>query len=123
MAEATKPRRKPNRGSFPPGNGGWGGAKRGGQSASKAGVAGPGRGITGKSVAEIMAAAGARELAAERWMAILEDPTHPKHADMIAKAADRLDGAPIQRNELSGADGGPMVIRRVIVDPHGPGDA
>lgn len=74
----------------------WGGSKRGGESASKTGTPGPGRGITGKTVAEIMAAAGAREISAERWMAILNDPTHPKHADMIAKAADRLDGAPVQ---------------------------
>jgi hypothetical protein len=75
----------------------WGGAKRGGISNSKAGIAGPGRGITGKTVAELMAAQGAREVAADAWLAILADPAHPKHADMVAKAAERLDGAPEQR--------------------------
>lgn len=59
--------------------------------------AGPGRGHTHRSVAELMAAQGAREEAADAWMAILRDPEHPKHADMVAKAAERLDGAPEQR--------------------------
>ncbi len=45
-----------------------------------------------------MAAQGAREVSADAWMAILRDPSHPKHADMVAKAADRMDGAPEQRN-------------------------
>jgi hypothetical protein len=79
----------------------WGGAKRGGVSNSKAGIAGPGRGVTGKTVAELMAAAEAREIAAEAWLAILRDPTHPKHADMVAKAAERMDGAPMQRVQVS----------------------
>lgn len=69
---------------------GWGGA------AGKPAGPGPGRGITGKSVAELMAAMAAREIAAEAWLAILTDPAHPKHADMVAKAADRMDGAPKQ---------------------------
>jgi hypothetical protein len=64
---------------------------------SKEGIAGPGRGITHRSVAELMAAQGAREKAADAWLAILDDPAHPKHADMVAKAAERLDGAPEQR--------------------------
>ena len=55
-----------------------------------------------RTVADLMAEKGARELAAERWIAILNDPEHPKHADMVAKAADRLDGAPTQRHEISG---------------------
>lgn len=48
------------------------------------------------SVADLMADAGARELAASQWLAILKDPKHPKHAEMVAKAAERLDGAPVQ---------------------------
>lgn len=71
---------------------GWGGGAKGG--GNKA--AGPGRGHTNKSVADIMAAQGARELAAQRWLEILNDPAHPRHAEMVAKAAERMDGAPVQ---------------------------
>jgi hypothetical protein len=101
-----------NKGGRPPGdpnhqrrgNGaGWGGPAKGEGNAAK-GLPGPGRGVTGKTVAELMAAQGAREEAADRWMAILRDPTHPKHADMVAKAADRLDGAPTQRLDVREAD-------------------
>lgn len=76
---------------------GHGGPARKGQSASKTGEHGPGRGNTHRTVAELMAAQGAREIAAEKWLAILNDPAHPKHADMVAKAAERLDGAPEQK--------------------------
>jgi hypothetical protein len=83
------------------GNGaGWGGPAKGEGNAVK-GIAGPGRGITGKSVAELMALQAAREIAADAWLAILNDPEHPKHAEMVAKAADRLDGAPVQPVDLS----------------------
>lgn len=75
----------------------WGGPKRGGESNSASGKPGPGRGVTGRTVAELMAAQGAREKAADAWLAILDDPAHPKHAEMVAKAAERLDGAPEQR--------------------------
>ena len=76
------------------GNGaGHGGPKKGEGSRAP----GPGRGITHRSVAELMAAQGAREVAAEAWMRILTDPAHPHHAAMIAKAAERLDGAPEQK--------------------------
>jgi hypothetical protein len=86
------------------GNGaGWGGPAKGEGNAVK-GIPGPGRGITSKSVAELMALAGAREEAAERWMAILRDPTHPKHADMVARAADRLDGTARQSVDISTRD-------------------
>lgn len=81
---------------------GHGGPARKGQSASKEGVAGPGRGVTHRSVAELMAAQGARELAATRWMDILKDPTNPHHASMVAKAADRMDGAPVQPIDAEG---------------------
>lgn len=79
------------------GNGaGWGGAARRSGGDIVPGTPGPGRGITGKSVAELMALQAAREIAADAWLAILKDPAHPRHADMIAKAADRMDGAPKQ---------------------------
>lgn len=67
-------------------------------------AAGPGRGHTHRSVAELMAAQGARELAADAWVAILRDPGHPKHADMVAKASDRLDGTARQSVDLSVTD-------------------
>ena len=120
MAEATKPKRPPTSGTRR-GNGaggvGWGGAAKGEGNRG----AGPGRGITGRSVAELMAAAGARETAAERWMDILNDPSHPKHAEMVAKAAERLDGAPLQRSELTGKDGAPLPsgINVTFVKPDG----
>lgn len=72
---------------------GWGGAPKGPGNHG----AGPGRGVTGKSVAELMAAQAAREIAADAWLAILNDPAHPRHADLVVKAAERLDGAPEQR--------------------------
>jgi hypothetical protein len=79
------------------GNGaGWGGPAKGEGNAMR-GIPGPGRSITGKSVAELMAIQAAREIAADAWLAILNDPAHPKHADMVAKAAERMDGAPEQR--------------------------
>lgn len=62
---------------------------------------GPGRGNTHRTVADLMAAKGARELATKRWLDILNDPDHPRHADMVAKAADRMDGAPVQPVDLS----------------------
>ena len=64
-------------------------------------TAGPGRGITTRSVAELMAAQGAREIAADAWVAILNDPAHPKHADMVARAAERMDGAAAQTIRVS----------------------
>lgn len=48
------------------------------------------------SVADLLVALGARQVAADAWMAILKDPTHPHHANMVAKLADRVDGAPQQ---------------------------
>ena len=57
-----------------------------------------------RTVADLMAEAGAREKAAERWLAILNDPEHPKHAEMVAKAAERMDGSPVQRVEMRDAD-------------------
>lgn len=90
----------PRRGS----GAGWGGAARGGESGSKARKGGPGRGNTTKTVAELMISMGLRQEAAERWKAILEDPAHPKHADMVAKAAERMDGAAVQRIAVHDVD-------------------
>lgn len=84
---------RPKGSGIPASGAGWGGSAKGEGSR----VPGPGRGHTHRTVADLMAQAGAREVAAERWMAILNDPEHPKHADMVAKAAERLDGAPEQR--------------------------
>ena len=82
------------------GNGGWGGPAKGAGNRGGAIAGGRPKGVkTGdgkKSVADLMAADEGRRVAAEAWMAILRDPTHPKHADMVAKAADRMDGAPSQ---------------------------
>ena len=82
------------------GGAGWGGPAKG----AATGKPGPGRGHTTRTVAEIMAAQGARELAAQRWIEILQDPAHPRHAEMVAKAADRLDGAPKQSIEVRDVD-------------------
>jgi hypothetical protein len=86
------------------GNGaGWGGAAKGEGNAA----AGPGRpegvgnGEGKRTVADLMIAAGGRELAARRWMEILDDPTHPHHATMVAKGSDRMDGASTQRVEIA----------------------
>lgn len=96
------------------GNGaGWGGPAKGGGNRG----AGPGRpggedwrpdGEGKQTVAALMIAGGMRELAAQRWLAILNDPAHPKHAEMVAKAADRMDGAPTARVEI--ADGDPATM-------------
>lgn len=94
---------------------GWGGPAKGAGRSSQ-GLAGPGRGITGKSVAELMAAQGARELAADAWLAILRDPAHPQHAAMVDKAAARMDGAPKQEIEAN-------VASHVIRAPAKPADA
>ena len=91
------------------GNGaGWGGQAKG--EGKKGAVDGSGRpagvktGEGKRSVADIMAEMGARELAAQRWLEILNDPTHPQHAAMVDKAATRLDGAPLARMEHSVRD-------------------
>ena len=57
-----------------------------------------------RTVADLMAEAGAREIAAQCWLKILRDPAHPKHAEMVAKAAERMDGSPVQRVEMRDAD-------------------
>ncbi len=89
------------------GNGaGWGGPATGSGNRD----AGPGRpqgvktGDGKRTVAALLIEAGARETAAERWMAILNDPAHPKHAEMVAKVAERMDGAPTARIEIADAD-------------------
>lgn len=105
-------------GTRPKGNGaGWGGAAKGRghtfDAASGAEFGKMGAGIAkgeGKrrKVAELLEDLGARERIAERWMAIIEDPSHPHHATMLDKGATRLDGAPTQT--LQGTDGGPIVV-------------
>ena len=89
------------------GNGaGWGGPAMGAGNQ----LAGPGRpagmrpGEGKRTVADMMIEAGGRTEAAERWLAIIRDPAHPKHAEMVAKAADRMDGAPTQKVEVRDAD-------------------
>lgn len=57
-----------------------------------------------RTVADLLIDAGARELAAQRWLEILNDPSHPRHAEMVAKVADRMDGAPMARIEVREAD-------------------
>lgn len=57
-----------------------------------------------RSVADLLAAKGAREAIAERWMAIINDPAHPHHATMLDKGAQRMDGAAVQRLEVRDAD-------------------
>lgn len=69
-------------------------------------VGGPGRpkglrdGEGKRSVAAILIDAGAQKLAADAWLAIINNPAHPKHAEMVAKVAERMDGAPTQRIEV-----------------------
>jgi len=123
MAATSGTRRGNGPGSGPGSGPGWGGPTRGGQSNSKAGKPGPGRpdgvknGEGKKTVAELMIEAGARETAADKWLAILNDPAHPRHAEMVAKAAERMDGAPVQTQHVSGANGGPTEIIWRVVDP------
>lgn len=101
MAEATKRRPGGANQHTRRGNGaGWGGPKRGEGKPFEPGDPRAGRpdgvkhGEGKQTVADIMVARGAREIAAQRWLEILADPAHPKHAEMVAKAADRMDGAP-----------------------------
>lgn len=87
------------------GNGaGWGGPAKGAGVAP--GTPSPGRPAgeawAGKAtVADLMIEAGAQKIAADAWLAILNDPAHPKHAEMLAKAAERMDGAPVQRQDIT----------------------
>jgi hypothetical protein len=101
--------------TFPPGRGaghggpangpgfgaGWGGSAKGkrmqfGQGATGGRALGVKNGEGRETVASLMIAAGGREEAAARWLAILQDPAHPHHATMLAKAAERMDGMPLQ---------------------------
>lgn len=87
---------------------GWGGGakgegKRGGGPGRPSGEAWHGK----ASVADMMIEAGARELATQRWLEILNDPAHPKHAEMVAKAAERMDGSPVQPVR---GEGGPLIV-------------
>lgn len=91
------------------GNGlGHGGPAKGVGGAGKREGAGRPAGVkTGEgkvSVADLLVALGARQIAAEAWMAILRDPTHPHHASMVAKLADRVDGQALARVEVRDAD-------------------
>lgn len=67
-----------------------------------------------RTIADLMAGAGAREKIAARWLDIIDDPDHPHHATMLVKGAERLDGAPVQPIEAGAA--GPIMIERVIID-------
>lgn len=67
----------------------------------------PGEGKRRK-IAELLEERDARAVVADAWMAILRDPSHPHHATMIDKAANRLDGAPTQ--PVSGEGGGPVLV-------------
>lgn len=83
------------------GNGaGWGGPAKGAGKPPGNTEAGRPEGVKNgegkRTVAELLIEAGGREEAAERWLSILRDPQHPKHAEMVAKAAERMDGAPAQ---------------------------
>lgn len=91
---------RPKGSGVPAGGMGWGGSAKGEGNRT----AGPGRGHTHRTVADLMIAAGCRELAAQRWQDILNDPAHPKHAEMVAKAADRMDGAPTQNIAVRDVD-------------------
>lgn len=101
---------------------GYGGAKRGGRTKGEPPkVAGPGRpkGVKtgeGKKATFRAHLAPHIEATADRWLAIINDPSHPHHHTMVLKHAE-LEGEFKQAVELTGKDGGPMVIRRVIVDP------
>lgn len=68
-----------------------------------------------KTVAEMLIERGGRELAVQRWIEILDNPSHPHHATMVAKLADRTDGAPVQ--PVSGEGGGPVVFRVITGVP------
>jgi hypothetical protein len=57
-----------------------------------------------KTVADLMIAADARRIAADAWMVILQNPSHPRHADMVMRAAERMDGAPVQSVRVMDAD-------------------
>lgn len=91
------------------GNGaGWGGPAKGAGGPGKREGAGRPDGVKhgeGKrTVADLMVEAGGREIAANAWMAILRDPTHPHHATMVAKGSDRMDGQALARVEVRDAD-------------------
>jgi len=98
------------------GNGmGWGGPPRGDAIPGRAGrPKGVKNGEGKRTIADLMAGAGAREKIAARWLDIIDDPDHPHHATMLVKGAERLDGAPVQPIEAGAA--GPIMIERVIID-------
>lgn len=87
---------------IPAGGDGWGGPAKG------RGNKGPGPGHPKgmkpgegkKTVADLLIASGVQRLTAERWIAILNDVNHPRHADMVVKAAERMDGQPKQDVEV-----------------------
>jgi hypothetical protein len=101
------PRTRATRTGNGSGGTGWGGAAKGAGKppGNKLGGRPPGvrPGEGKRTVADLMIEAGARELAAQRWLEILTDPAHPRHAEMVAKAADRMDGAPTQPVSGEGA--------------------
>lgn len=113
-----RPVNTPARGVAASGDG-WGGSPKGAGQAPGNKLAGRPEGVKNgegkRSVAELMAERHAREKIAERWLAIIDDPSHPMHAAMLDKGAARLDGAPVQ--PMSGADGGPIVMVRKFFEP------
>ena len=98
------------------GNGmGWGGPPRGDVVAGKAGRPPGVKNGEGKlSVADLMADLQAREKIAKAWVAIIDNPNHPHHANMLVNGAKRMDGAEVQAIEAGAA--GPLIIERVIID-------
>jgi len=102
------------------GNGmGWGGPPRGDVVAGKAGrPPGAKTGEGKRSVADLMADLQAREKIAKAWVAIIDDPNHPHHANLLVNGAKRMDGEALQ--SVSGPDGGPIQQRLevIIIDEH-----
>jgi hypothetical protein len=101
------------------GNGaGWGGPAKGAGAPPGSGQGGRPKGVKNgegkRTIADLMANLQAREKIAKAWMVIIEDSSHPQHATMLVKGAERLDGAPVQPIEAGAA--GPLIIERVIID-------
>ena len=57
-----------------------------------------------------------RALAEKAWAALeamVDEPAHPAHFNATRELLNRVDGVPVQKTEVTGEDGGPLVTEVV----------
>jgi len=122
--EAMLPERDPKTGRFPPrpaapkGGEGWGGAAKGMTQA--AGITPEVRALRWDKDNAAQKEEIAAEMRAVLYNVALNGDADAARINAADKLLDRIEGKAVQKSQISGADGGVLVIDRRIVDPKAP---